>query len=42
MENKDKWTKRDVLSALGFFAIIGALIVVVFFTGRSLGIPEFM
>ena len=36
-----KFTKREILSALGLYAIIFALIVVVFFTGRMLGIPEF-
>ena len=38
----DKWTKRDVLSALGLFAIITVLIVTMCVVGKMLGIPEFL
>lgn len=38
----DKFTKRDILSALGLFAIIFCLIAATVMTGKALGIPEFL
>lgn len=37
----EKFTKKDILSALGLYAIIVVLIVSVCFTAKMLGIPEF-
>jgi hypothetical protein len=37
----DKFTKRDILSALGLFAIIFSLIAALVLTGKALGITEF-
>lgn len=36
-----KFTKREILSSLGLYAMIVGLIAIVYFTGRMLGIPEF-
>ena len=36
-----KFTKKEILSTLGLYAIIAGLIAIVYFTGRMLGIPEF-
>ena len=38
----DKFTKRDILFALGLFAIIFGLIAAVVLFGKALGIPEFL
>ena len=38
----DKFTKRDILSALGLYAIIGGLIVSTILIGKALGVPEFL
>ena len=37
----DEWTKRDILSALGLYAIILGLIVTMCTVGKMLGIEEF-
>ena len=37
----EKFTKKDILSALGLYTILVVLIVSVCFTAKMLGIPEF-
>lgn len=37
----DKFTKKDILSAVGLFSIIFGLISAVVMIGKRLGIPEF-
>jgi hypothetical protein len=37
-----KFTKRDILSAVGLFAIIFGLIAATVLFGKVLGIPEFL
>ena len=38
----DKFTKRDILFALGLYSIIGGLIAATIMTGKALGVPEFL
>ena len=38
----DKWTKRDILSALGLYVIIAGMIVAMCVIGKMLGIEEFI
>ena len=38
----DKWTLRDILSALGLIAIIAGMIVAMCVVGKMLGIEEFL
>ena len=40
-ETNDKWTKKDILIAIGLNVVVYAVIVLGLLIGNALGIPEF-